>query len=325
MKISVIIPNYNGRKLLKDCLESLAKQSFKDFEIIIIDNGSSDHSKEFVNKNYPKITFIEMGKNCGFSMAVNHGIKLSKGKYVVLLNNDTIAEENWLKCLLNTIESDEKIFSVSSKMIQFNNRDLIDDSGDSLNILGLAWQLGHGFKKEKCNSYKKVFSSCAGAAIYRKDLFEKIGYFDKKFFAYLEDVDIGYRANIYGYINIYCPYAKIYHIGSATSGTGYSDFKVFLTSRNNTYLIYKNMPILQLLLNSPFLFIGFIFKYMIFSRLGYSKSYIEGTIEGIKTLRKIEKTHFKFKNIKNYIKIQLGLVFDLFRYIFYKIQIRMNK
>ncbi|HBK3213944.1 TPA: glycosyltransferase family 2 protein, partial [Clostridioides difficile] len=253
--INIVIPNYNGYKLLKNCLDSLKNQTYSNFSIIVVDNASDDSSYNWLN-NYENVTLKKLDKNYGFSKAVNEGIKLSNSKYVVLLNNDTVVPENWLETLLGEIEKDESIFSVCSKMIRYNEKDKIDDAGDEYSILGWAYKIGDGKNISSFRKSKYVFSSCAGAAIYRNSIFDEIGYFDEDFFAYMEDIDISYRAKIYGYKNRYCSEAKIFHIGSATSGSKYNSFKVRLAARNNVYVPYKNMPFLQLIINMPFLIIG---------------------------------------------------------------------
>ena len=174
-----------------------------------------------------------------------------------MLNNDTVAKENWLEELVKCIQKDKKVFSVCSKMIMYNETDIIDDAGDEYNLLGWTLKRGDGQPISSYNKIEEVFSSCAGAAIYRRSILDEIGYFDEHFFAYMEDVDISYRAKIHGYKNIYCANAQIYHIGSATSGSKYNPFKVKLAARNNVYVPYKNMPILQILINLPFLALGF--------------------------------------------------------------------
>lgn len=164
------------------------------------------------------------------------------------------------------IERSPKIFSVSSRIIQLHHKELMDDAGDMYSLLGWAFQRGVG---QPVAGYKKpcrVFAACAAAAIYRREVFEEIGYFDESHFAYLEDVDVGYRARIYGYDNVYCPAAELYHVGSGTSGSKYNSFKVKLAARNNLYLNYKNMPLLQLLFNLPFLLIGTGIKYLFFKK-----------------------------------------------------------
>lgn len=315
--IDIVIPNYNGNKYLKECIDSLYTQTYSNFRIIIIDNCSTDSDYKWLD-NYKNLIFKKLDKNYGFDKAVNEGIKLSNSEYVVLLNNDTVAKKNWLDELIKCIESDKKIFSVCSKMLRYDDKNLIDDAGDEYNILGWGYKRGDGKHINEYSKTEEVFSSCAGAAIYRKSVLDEIGYFDEHFFAYMEDIDISYRAKIHGYKNIYCADAQIYHIGSATSGSKYNSFKVKLAARNNVYVPYKNMPVLQLLMNMPFLALGFLVKYLFFIKKGFGKEYKEGFIEGIKTLNKVKKVKFEFKNIKNYINIEWILIKNTFKYIIYK-------
>ncbi|MBU3143461.1 glycosyltransferase family 2 protein [Clostridium sp. CF012] len=321
IKVSIIIPNYNGLKYIKGCLDSLAIQCFQNVEIIIVDNDSQDGSCEFISENYPQIKLLSLKENYGFSKAVNEGIKASNCEYVVLLNNDTEVEEVWLENLVNCIEQDEKIFSCCSKMVRFSERDKIDDAGDEYTILGWAYKRGDGAVLNKYNKSERIFSSCAGAAIYRKKLFEEIGYFDEDFFAYMEDVDISYRANIQGYKNIYCSEALVYHIGSATSGSKYNSFKVRLAARNNIYVFLKNMPIYQMLINSPFLFIGWIIKVLFFYKKGFYKEFLKGSKDAFSNLNTIDRVKYKNKNLKNYLLIEIFLICNTLKYIFSKIKI----
>lgn len=312
MKVSVVIPNYNGKVFIDECMSALEKQSYRDFETIFVDNGSLDGSRSHVKKTYPQIKFIPLDKNYGFSVAVNRGIKEAKGEYVVLLNNDTQVEKDWLKNLLACIDKDPQIFSCSSKMIRYNERHLIDDAGDQYNILGWAKKRGDGKPIEDYNETKEIFSACAGAAIYRKSVFKEIGYFDENFFAYLEDVDIGYRANIFGYKNIYCSKALVYHIGSATTGaTRHNAFKVKLAARNNIYLLYKNMPPLQRAINLPFLLVGRWIKYLYFVQKGLGKEYKAGVKEGKASRKTLEPVTYQRKHLGNYLTIQIDLLKNL--------------
>lgn len=320
MKVSIIIPNYNGAKYIKECIDSVYNQTYKDYELIVVDNASSDNSNEIIEENYPEIKLIKNDTNTGFSIAVNQGIKESKGEYALLLNNDTLAEPTWLEALVNTIEKDKKIFSVCSKMIQYYNNDKIDDAGDEYCVLGWAWKRGDGKSTTEYTKTEEVFSSCAGAAIYRKATFDEIGYFDENFFAYMEDVDISYRAKIYGYKNVYCADAKIHHIGSATSGSKYNGFKIKLAARNNIYVPYKNMPLLQLIINFIPLLLGVLVKYMFFKKIGFHNEYVEGLKDGIRTLSKVEKVRIHPKNIFNYVKIEFQLILNMFKYIGYKLK-----
>lgn len=320
-EITIIIPNYNKYKYLQDCIDSLYRNISINFSLIVVDNASTDSDYKFINEYNKDIIFKRLDKNYGFSYAVNIGIKMAKTPYIVLLNNDTTVKKNWLENMYLKIVEDEKIFSVCGMMIRMFERDKIDDAGDEYNAFGWAYKMydGKNIQYKKANVHKEIFSSCAGAAIYRKSIFEKIGYFDENFFAYMEDVDLSYRANIYGYKNVYSPNSKLYHVGSGTTGGKYNEFKVNLSSRNNIYVIHKNMPFLQILLNLPFLFLGFFIKYIFFLKKGYGKQYISGIIDAFSNLKTIRKTKFEFRNIFNYVKIEYIIIKNIFSYIFDKI------
>jgi len=319
-RVSVVIPNYNGEKYLRGCLESLSLQNDLDFETIIIDNASQDSDYKWIEEEYQDIIFKRLDKNYGFSPAVNEGIKMAQGEYVLLLNNDTVVEQDFISQMVKAIEKDERIFGVSSKMIAYHNHAIMDDAGDEYTILGWAYKTGDGKPVEQFNESKKVFSACAGAALYRKKVFEEMGLFDEDFFAYMEDVDVSYRARIYGYYNVYCPEAKVYHIGSATSGSKYNAFKVRLAARNNVYVPYKNMPLLQLIVNLPALVVGTLVKGLWFWKKGFVKEYRAGLWEGIKSLHKIKKVPYRGKHLKHYLHIEWLLIQNTFKYIVSKIK-----
>lgn len=315
-KITVIIPNYNGLKYLKRCLKSLKIQNV-NFNTIIVDNASQDNSIYFIKKNYPEFKLIENKENLGFAKAVNLGIKSSKSEYIFLLNNDTELEKDCISNLLKCIEEDDNIFAVSSKMIQYYDRNKMDNAGGEYSILGWTKLIGYGKSNQLYNNKSEIFSACAGAALYRRSVFDKIGLFDENFFAYMEDGDIGYRARINGYKSIYCPKAIIYHIGSASSGSRYNKFKIRLAARNNVYVPLKNMPWPQLAINSIFLLIGFFIKYLFFLRLGYGKVYLDGLKEGFNSRKKLEKVKYNNKNLNNYLKIEWLLIKNTIKFKFF--------
>ena len=279
-KVTVIIPNYNGMKFMKDCLDSLYKQSVDYFDIIVVDNASTDGSIEFVMDNYKDITVKKLDQNYGFCHAVNVGIGMTKTEYIILLNNDTKADPDFVKALFETIDAHKDTFAVASKMLQMNAPDKIDAAGDLYCALGWAFSLGKDQKSSKYDREAVVFSACAGAAIYRKSIFDQVGYFDELHFSYLEDVDVCYRARIMGYKNRYTPKAIVYHAGSGTTGSRHNSFKVRLAARNSWYVIYKNMPWLQIVINLPFFLIGFGVKAIYFICKGFGREYLSGMKRG---------------------------------------------
>ena len=316
-RVTVIIPNFNGKHFLAPCLEALKRQSMADFDIIVVDNGSSDGSVEFLKKEYAYVNLIEMGENTGFCKAINTGVIATGAEYVLLLNNDTIPEEHFVKALADAMDKRKKAFSCCACMLMVNDPSILDGAGDLYNALGWAAARGKGYSVSRFQREAKVFSSCAGAAIYRRELFVKLGMLDEEHFAYLEDMDIGYRARIKGYENWYIPQARVLHVGSGTSGSRHNEFKVKHSAKNNVYLIYKNMPLGQRILNAPFLALGFAVKSAYFKRKGFGKLYKESLKEGkrlaLSKKGRERRVAFESANLKNYIKIQLELWANMFR------------
>ncbi|MCK5758886.1 MAG: glycosyltransferase family 2 protein, partial [Clostridiales bacterium] len=288
--VSIIIPNFNGENFLETCLDSLMEQSYERIETIIVDNASVDNSIKLIKDSGLEIELIKLDENTGFSIAVNIGIEQAKGEYIFLLNNDTSCEPDCITNLVNMISKDEKIFSVNSKMIQYNSREKLDDTGDGYCLFGLAYKRGYNQNSKRKTKSRRIFSACAGASLYRKSILNEIGLFDENFFAYLEDVDIGYRANIFGYKNVYCPSAIVYHVISGTTGIEKSEFKTKLSARNNTFLIYKNMPILQLVLNFPFIIMGVLIKSLFFAKNNLGATYCKNSFIATKDFPKLKKT-----------------------------------
>lgn len=313
-KVTIIIPNYNGLSFMEPCMAALERQTCRDFDVLVVDNGSTDGSVEWLKEQ--GIPSVFLAENTGFSGAVNTGIRAAKTAYVILLNNDTEAEPDYVAELLRAIESSGRIFSVSPKMIQMYHRDLVDDAGDMYSIMGWAYQRGVGQETGRYDRPCHIFSACAGAAIYRREVFEEIGYFDEMHFAYLEDIDVGYRAKIAGYYNRYCPQAVVYHVGSGTSGSKYNSFKVRLAARNNVYLNYKNMPPLQLAINSLPIALGILGKYGFFKKLGFEKDYVEGIFEGIRTVHKTKRVPYRRDRLSNYLAIEWELIYGAALYIY---------
>ncbi len=313
MEVSVVIPNFNGIAFLDSVLASLEGQTLSNFEVILVDNGSTDGSCSFVTANYPWVHMIELSENFGFCGAVNAGIRAAKAPYVLLLNNDTEVKEDFVEEMLAAIRRHKNAFSCGARMVQYHDRDRLDDVGNYYCALGWSFARGRGKDIHAYETEDKIFSACAGAAIYRKKIIEKIGYFDEEHFAYLEDTDIGYRARIYGYENWYAPKAIVYHVGSGTSGSRYNQFKTRYSSRNNIYLIYKNMPLLQIILNLPFLAVGFLIKFLFFAVKGMGKEYAAGIKNGFSISMKNKKVPFRIKHLPNYCKIQLELWINIIR------------
>ena len=325
MKTTVVIPNYNGIKYVENCIEKLKDAKAQgDFHILVVDNGSTDGSLEKL-REYEEadvLQLVALPENTGFCGAVNEGIRNTETAYVLLLNNDTEVTKDFVKELENFMDCHPKAFSASSKMLSLQEPDVIDDCGDLYCALGWAFGLGKGKNVRSSSSQKyekegQIFAACGGASIYRKEVFDKIGIFDDNHFAYLEDIDVGYRALIHGYRNYYCPDAVVYHAGSGFSGSRYNKFKIDLSAKNSIYLIYKNMPFLQVLLNLPFLLVGFGMKTLFFVLKGFGGTYCKGLWKGIRlsfsAAGRTHKVRFQWKHTVNYLVIQWYLWWNMIR------------
>ena len=288
-RTAVIIPNYNGMKYIRGCLASLRAQTAEDFDVFVVDNGSTDGSAELAAEEFPEVHLLKMGENTGFTGAVNAGLKEAEGyRYALLLNNDTIAGKHFVEALENAIEADPKLFSCQASMRQMDHPECMDDAGDFYTVLGWAFARGKGKSADRYKKNAPIFFSCAGAAIYRMSVIREIGALDPTMFAYLEDCDLGWRARLHGYENLFVPSAYVLHAGSGSSGSRYNEFKVKYSSRNSVYIIRKNMAPWQRLWHLPFLMAGFGIKTVFFIRKGLGKTYLMGLLEGMKM--KAERT-----------------------------------
>ena len=318
--VTVVIPNYNGIKYIADCLQALREQKLQeaDSEVLVVDNGSADGSAEVVEEHFPEVHLIRLPENTGFCHAVNVGIEASETEYVILLNNDTKVYPDFVEALYQSIHSRKDAFAVSARMLMWDRPELLDDAGDRYNALGWAYARGKGKPAGKFDRPVKVFAACGGAAIYRKGIFEEIGLFDEKHFAYLEDLDIGYRARIHGWKNYYEPAAKVLHFGSASSGARYNEWKTRIAAANSVYVVYKNMPLVQFLLNLPFLLAGYFIKFLFFCRKRMGILYLKGIGDGFKKSFSPEgrkkKVRFCVRNLGTYVGIQLELYVNLVRW-----------
>lgn len=311
--VTVIIPNYNGMKYLPQCIEALRRQTTEFFDILVVENASEDGSAEWLRAH--DVSFLPQKKNLGFAGGVNAGIRAVETPYVILLNNDTEVLPGFVDALLSAIERHPRIFSVSAKMLRTQERDRIDDAGDGISLPGWAYQRGTGEKEERFAKECDVFAACGGAAIYRTDALKALGLFDEAHFAYLEDVDLGWRARLCGYFNRYCPAAAVYHYGSATSGSKYNAFKVRLSARNHIWMLYKNQPDWQLFVNAPWLFTGMLVKAVFFFRKGLFSDWLSGTSEGLRELRCVKRVDFRQVPLRRILAIQWEMALGTAEYL----------
>ncbi len=238
-----MVPNWNGMRFIGMCLDSLKRSDFKEFEVIVVDNGSVDGSCELIEEQYPWVRLIKNPRNMGFATACNQGIKAAKGEYICLLNNDIEVETDWLKELVEGMERHPECGMGTTKMMFLDDREVFYNTGDLFHAWSSGGGRGQGEKDVgQYNQEDYVFGACAGAGIYRRELFDTVGIFDEDFFIFAEDVDLNMRSQLRGFKTVYLPKAKVYHIGTATVGL-YSDRYVYLCKRNDVLVLIKNMSL----------------------------------------------------------------------------------
>ncbi len=208
-KVSIIIVNYNGKELLQKCLDSLLKVNYDNFEIILVDNNSTDGSVEFITKNYPSLIIIKLDSNKGFAEPNNVAAKISKGKYLLFLNNDTVVTPNFIFEMVKVMETDKKIAICQSLLLKPDGS--VDSSGDFIDHLGVVYN-----SKTKIDEIREVSSARGASMLVRSDIFEKLDGFDQKFFITFEDVDLCWRSWILGYRVLIIPTSIVYHEGGIT-------------------------------------------------------------------------------------------------------------
>jgi len=298
--VSIIILNYNGEKFLENCLESIIRETNQSYEIIVVDNNSPDKSGEKFSKKYQKCNFILNKKNVGVSEGLNIGIRNAKGKFIVLLNNDLIVAPKWLEHLFDAHE----IYGnglYQPKFLKMNNRDILDSAGNLINIFGFGFSREKG--KKDVLQYNKIeeIGFAAGTCLFcSKEVFDKVGLFDEKLFAYNEDLDLGWRARLLNFKSYYVPKSIVYHYGSAQ--WKWSGEKFYLLERNRWIVLlsnYETKTILKLIPSLLVIEMGLILfftkKRMLVKKL---RSY-GGILRFINHIRKRRKSLKKIKIVED--------------------------
>ena len=224
-RTTVIIPNYNGTAFVGPCLRSLVPQCGADVRVLVVDNGSEDGSDKTAEA-FSGVEVLRLGENTGFTGAVNAGVLAAKdSEYVILLNNDTVVGKHFVSELIAAMDRHPDAFSAQARMRTLRDPKILDGAGDIYSVFGWAFERGKGAPARKYAKEEPVFCACAGAAIYRTDVFLALGGLDPAYFAYLEDVDLGWRAKRAGWENYYAPAANVLHAGSGTTGSRGNTFK----------------------------------------------------------------------------------------------------
>jgi GT2 family glycosyltransferase len=289
-RISIIVVNWNCGQYLPDCFASLARQSFKDFEIIFVDNASTDKSvvlaKNLARELLLDVKFVELDSNAGFAGGNNEGLKHCSGRYIALLNTDTVAERDWLKAFVKEMDAHPEVGICASKLI-VQGEDVIDSAGDGYSTFGHAFKRGEGKTREKYSQSEYTFGACAGAALYRREMIEKIGLFDDDFFLIFEDTDLNFRAQLNGWKCLFVPAAVYHKVGASVKKMG--GLTAYYSVRNDKLMKIKNLPMSIFLRKMPCLIFGEVIWFLYFLIRGNFRYYVKANLDTIKMLPRFIK------------------------------------
>jgi hypothetical protein len=290
--ISIVVVNYNGKKFLDDCLSSLECQTYGNFEVILVDNGSSDDSVAFTRLNYPDVIVVDNDTNLGFAGGTNSGIRVARGEFIFTLNNDTIADPRMLEEIIRPMQSDPHVGVCGSKMLLSDGR--INSTAICISRSGAAWDRGmEEADNGQYDTMEEVFGACAGAALYRRCMLEEIGLFDEDFFLYTEDVDLAFRARLAGWKCMYVPTARVVHEHGGTADSG-SEKSVYYVNRNLLWYVVKNFPSRVLLMSLPWIIGRTLIVILFYMCKGKGKTIIKAKVDSVKGLSRMI---YKRKNI----------------------------
>jgi GT2 family glycosyltransferase len=286
--VTVVVVNWNGKSFISECLDGLRAQTYKSFEIVVVDNGSTDNSVDFISRSYPDVALIPLEKNYGFSKGNNIALKNIYSKYVALINNDAVPDPQWLECLVSAMEQYQSAGFVASKMVFQNCPMFIDRAGDFYTRAGAGILRGRNESSLLYSEKEWVFGACAGAAMYRKEMIEAIGPFDEDFFLLYEDIDLSFRAQLIGYKCLFVPDAVVRHKASKSIGHD-SSTSVYFGHRNLEWVYLKNMPSRLIMRTFFFHFIYNVGALFYFLSIGRLKEFIRAKFDAFTNLPRILK------------------------------------
>lgn len=242
-RLTAVVLNYNGRHLLEVALPSFAAQSYREFDLVVVDNGSTDDSLAWLGEHWPAVEVVALPQNVGVTPALNVCLRARRGELVGLFNNDIELDPGCLAAMVGALDAHPEAGSVCAKLIDFHARDHIDGAGDAYQWSGVPGRRGHGERdRGQYEDERAIFGACGGAAIYRRSVVEDVGEFDEQLAAIYEDADWAFRAQLYGHGCRYVPTAIVYHMGGATLGGELTDFTLYQCWRNAVWLVAKNYP-----------------------------------------------------------------------------------
>jgi GT2 family glycosyltransferase len=279
--LSILIVNYHGLPHLEECLGGIFAQDFRDFEVVMVDNASADGSVEFVRERFPLVKVVQSGANLGFAGGNNHGLPHCRGRFVFFLNNDTALEAGALEALALAISGNPAVKVFAPFLVNYRERHLADSAGDCVYNSGSVFSFSH-YPVSMFTQRRFVCSPCGGAAVYAREVLDRIGAFDEDFFLNFEDLDLGYRAQHAGEKVLFLPEVMVYHKGSATLGGKRSALSTYYAERNFPLFVLKNFPAANLVRFIPALLFVKAMRLVTMIIHGGVGAYFRGTWDGLK-------------------------------------------
>lgn len=301
-EVTLIIVNWNGRQYLQDCLDSVLDQTYTDFEVIVVDNGSSDDSVCFIRENYPQVKIVCLDENLGFTGGNIAGFEVAQGQFIALLNNDTRVEQDWLGELVNAMRARSDLGICASKIV-IDGTNLIDSAGDCFTTAFTGTKIGYKQPASLFGEPRSVHGGCAAAILYRRSMLEQIGFLDDDFFFNHEDTDLNIRAWLAGWKCAFVPQAVVHHKVSGSIGH-LSARTVYFFSRNNEWVWLKNIPLTLMVRLLPARILYELFAFLYYGILsGQLGAFLRGKIDAIKNIRRVLA---KRKDIQRLVVISQG-------------------
>lgn len=295
--ISVIVVTWNGRQYLEVCLNAVAAQTGVSVETIVVDNGSTDGTADYVRDRFPWVRLVALDRNRGFTGGNNAGAREARGRYLAFLNNDTAADPGWLRALRCGIDDEARFLLTTSRIVYMHDPDIIDSAGDGFLRWGGAFKRHHGAPAHMAGDSAEVFGVCGAACLMPRAVFEELGGFDEEFFASHEDVDLSYRARLLGYRCRYVADAIVRHHGSVTIGRA-SAFSVFHGQRNLEWVYFKNTPASLLLRTLPGHLVYNAAAAVYFARLGLLGAFLRAKAGAMARLPQLMRTRRKIQRTR---------------------------
>ena len=303
--ISIIIPNYNGEKFLTDCLHSIQNQTFIDYEVIVVDNASTDQSVDLIRHKFPGVTILENHENRGYAGGANNGILSARGEYLLILNTDTILSPDCLSELYLAICERPEMGMYAPRILYPDAK--LNAAGSMASVSGSSWERGKGkVASGHFDTPCEVFGPYGAAALFCRKVLEKTGGFDEDFFLFVEETDLSFRARLAGYRCWYVPSAIVTHYHGATAGRT-SDTALYYLHRNTIWYVFKDYPFFLLVFALPWIFGRNLLSVLYYSYQGRGELVIQAKIDALRGLpgiiRKRKKVFQKPGRIRYYLTL----------------------